>query len=215
MDAIIQFPVFVLAVLLLNATPGPDTAYIVGRSVTQGRRAGLWAAVGISAGCCVHVIATAVGLSAIMAASPLIFGLIKWVGAIYLAWLGLLLLWSSLRPAAPGTESVPLVAARGPRAIVLQGFLTNVLNPKVILFFLSFFPQFVDPAATSLAKTQAFLWLGLVFVLMSTVWNSGTAWLSGTLSQGLRQRPSVRRWLEGTVGVMFVALGVKLALTRA
>jgi threonine/homoserine/homoserine lactone efflux protein len=215
MDAIIQFPVFVLAVLLLNATPGPDTAYIVGRSVTQGRGAGLWAALGISAGCCVHVIATAVGLSAIMAASPLIFGLIKWVGAIYLAWLGLLLLRAALRPAAPATRSVPLVASRGPKAIVLQGFLTNVLNPKVILFFLSFFPQFVDPAATSLAKTEAFLWLGLVFVLMSTVWNSGTAWLSGTLSQGLRQRPSVRRWLEGTVGLMFLVLGVRLALMRA
>lgn len=208
MFGITHFSFFVVAVLLLNATPGPDTAYIVGRSVGQGRGAGLMSALGISAGCCVHSLACAFGLTALLAASAAAFTVIKLVGAAYLVYLGVMLLLK--RPAADlRDEAPPVPAARSLQALFRQGFWTNVLNPKVVLFFVSFFPQFVS--AGSPHKTLAFLLLGGVFVLMSTVWNSGVAWLAGTITRRVGQRPGVRRWLDRVIGSAFVALGIKLA----
>jgi len=202
------FGLFCLAVLLLNATPGPDTAYIVGRSVAQGRGAGIVSALGISAGCCVHTLASAFGLSAILAASATAFGIIKLAGGAYLVYLGIRMLMA--RRQEPGAIAPP--EARPVRTIFWQGFVTNVLNPKVVLFFLSFFPQFVS--ADSQYKTAAFLVLGAVFVAMSTVWNCGTAMLAGTLARRAGSNPGVKVWLERTVGAAFVGLGVRLALAR-
>jgi len=208
MFGITQFSFFMVAVLLLNATPGPDTAYIVGRSVGQGRSAGLVSALGISSGCCVHSLACAFGLTALLAASAAAFTVIKLVGAIYLIYLGVMLLLK--RPAADLLdEAPPQVATRSLRALFLQGFWTNVLNPKVVLFFVSFFPQFVS--AGSEHKTLAFLVLGGVFVVMSTIWNSGVAWLAGTVTRRMGNNPSLRRWLDRVIGSAFVGLGIKLA----
>jgi threonine/homoserine/homoserine lactone efflux protein len=146
MFGITHFGFFVVAVFLLNVTPGPDTAYIVGRSVAQGRGAGLTSALGISAGCCVHTLACAFGLTALLAASATAFTVIKFVGALYLIYLGVRLIFA--RPAATeATGDVKTARAAGApkslRQLFLQGFWTNVLNPKVVLFFVSFFPQFV------------------------------------------------------------------------
>ena len=209
MFGITQFWFFVIAVLLLNATPGPDTAYIVGRSVGQGRSAGLMSALGISAGCCVHSLACAFGLTALLATSAAAFTVIKLVGAIYLVYLGVMLLLK--RPAAdPHAAPVPqATATRSLRALFLQGFWTNVLNPKVVLFFVSFFPQFVS--AGSQHKSLAFLLLGGVFVVMSTIWNSGIACLAGSVTRRMGNNPSLRRWLDRGIGSAFVGLGIKLA----
>ncbi len=162
MFGITHFGFFVIAVFLLNVTPGPDTAYIVGRSVAQGRGAGLMSALGISAGCCVHSLACAFGLTALLAASATAFTVIKFVGALYLIYLGVRLIFA--RPAA--AEAAGATRATGApkslRQLFLQGFWTNVLNPKVVLFFVSFFPQFVTTGSDH--KALAFLTLGVVFV---------------------------------------------------
>ncbi|HEY3598791.1 MAG TPA: LysE family translocator [Paraburkholderia sp.] len=210
MFGITQFEFFLVAVFLLNVTPGPDTAYIVGRSVAQGRAAGLMSALGISAGCCVHSLACAFGLTALLAASATAFTVIKFVGAIYLIYLGVRLIF-----AKPGTVSqsadTPRAAGapKSMRQLFLQGFWTNVLNPKVVLFFVSFFPQFVTTGSSH--KALAFLTLGVVFVAMSTVWNSFVAWMAGSVTRRFSGKPSVKKWLDRVVGSAFVGLGVKLA----
>ncbi len=216
MLGITHFGFFVVAVMLLNVTPGPDTAYIVGRSVAQGRSAGLTSALGISAGCCVHSLACAFGLTALLAASATAFTVIKFVGAMYLIYLGARLLFAraeakpaDVAPATPAPVPAAGGAPRSLRQLFMQGFWTNVLNPKVVLFFVSFFPQFVS--ADSPHKALAFLTLGVVFVAMSTVWNSFVAWIAGSVTQRFSGKPGIKKWLDRTVGSAFVGLGIKLA----
>lgn len=210
MFGITHFEFFVAAVFLLNVTPGPDTAYIVGRSVAQGRGAGLMSALGISAGCCVHSLACAFGLTALLAASATAFTVIKFAGAIYLIYLGIRLIF--VKPAAAAAvvgESRAVGAPKSLKQLFLQGFWTNVLNPKVVLFFVSFFPQFVTTGSDR--KALAFLTLGAVFVVMSMLWNSFVAWIAGSVTQRFSGKPSVKRWLDRGVGSAFVGLGIKLA----
>jgi threonine/homoserine/homoserine lactone efflux protein len=245
MLGITGFPLFLLAVMLLNVTPGPDTAYIVARSVSQGRRAGFVSVLGISTGCVVHTLATAFGLTAILAASAAAFTVIKVAGAAYLIYLGTRMIFTkkavapasgspadsvsasvqapqSHRSAAnPGVPDETIDRTRAPqaaladtpkslRALFTQGFWTNVLNPKVVLFFVSFFPQFVS--AGSPHKTLAFLALGGTFIVMSTVWNGFVSWIAGSMTHRMRGRPGFKRWLDRTVGAAFVGLGIRLAL---
>jgi RhtB (resistance to homoserine/threonine) family protein len=212
MLGITHFAFFVVAVFLLNVTPGPDTAYIVGRSVAQGRGAGLMSALGISAGCCVHSLACAFGLTALLAASAAAFTVIKFVGALYLIYLGVRLIFAKPSPAEAAGAARAAGAPKPLRQLFLQGFWTNVLNPKVVLFFVSFFPQFV--AADSGHKALAFLSLGAVMVLMSTVWNSFVAWVAGSVTRRLGSKPGVKKWLDRGVGGAFVGLGIKLATAQ-
>jgi threonine/homoserine/homoserine lactone efflux protein len=203
-----EFWLFVVAGLLLNVTPGPDMAFIVGRSTQYGTRAGVAAALGIGAGCFVHIAAAAAGVSALLAASELAFQILKWVGAAYLVYLGLHMLLASARGAhAPAArDRAPHVVLR---SVFLQGFLTNVLNPKVALFFLAFLPQFIRGDAP--AAPAAFLVLGLVFNATGTVWNLGVAWFTGRLTAAVEFRRAPV-WLERALGGMFVALGIRLVL---
>ena len=201
---------FIFSGLLLNVTPGPDTLYIVGRSSTQGLRAGATAALGIGAGSLVHITAAALGLSAILAASATAFTVVKWVGAAYLIYVGI----SLLRSSAPSSDQV---AATGlPPAtlgtIFLQGFLTNVLNPKVALFFLAFLPQFVDSDASS--KALAFLFLGAIFNANGTLWNLFVAWSAARVAGGLRRSTTATKWFNRCVGGVFVYLGLRLAFAK-
>ncbi|WP_175815924.1 LysE family translocator [Burkholderia diffusa] len=212
MLGITHFGFFVLAVFLLNVTPGPDTAYIVGRSVAQGRGAGLMSALGISAGCCVHALACAFGLTALLAASAAAFMVIKLVGAAYLIYLGARMILARQAAAPAGAEAARATAAKPLRQLFMQGFWTNVLNPKVVLFFVSFFPQFVS--ADSPHKALAFLALGSVFLVMSTVWSCIVAWVAGSVTQRFSGKPGVRKWLDRTVGSAFVGLGLRLAATQ-
>ncbi|WP_257757045.1 LysE family translocator [Burkholderia glumae] len=209
MLGITHFGFFLLAVFLLNVTPGPDTAYIIGRSVAQGRGAGLVSAAGIATGCGIHSLACAFGLTALIAASPAAFTVIKFAGAAYLIYLGVRL--ALTKPAAPGAarpaaQSGP---ARPLRQLFVQGVTTNLLNPKVVLFFVSFFPQFV--AADSAHKTLAFLALGGVFVLQGLAWSALVAWAAGSLTRRLGGNAAVKKWLDRLVGGAFVGLGVRLA----
>ncbi|WP_423393254.1 LysE family translocator [Burkholderia sp. LMG 21824] len=210
MFGITHFGFFVLAVFLLNVTPGPDTAYIVGRSVAQGRGAGLMSAFGISAGCCVHALACAFGLTALLAASAAAFTVIKLVGAAYLIYLGVRMFVA--KQAAEPSGNAAAQAAKPLRQLFMQGFWTNVLNPKVVLFFVSFFPQFVS--ADSPHKAWAFLTLGGVFVAMSTVWTSLVAWVAGSVTERFSGKPGVKKWLDRTVGSAFVGLGLRLATSQ-
>jgi threonine/homoserine/homoserine lactone efflux protein len=218
MLGITHFPLFLAAVFLLNVTPGPDTAYIVGRSVAQGRSAGIVSAMGISAGCIVHALACAFGLTALLAASAMAFTVVKFAGAIYLMYLGVRLLFVKPAKPADGDTNAPVEhattrsAPKSLRQLFMQGFVTNVLNPKVVLFFVSFFPQFV--AADSANKVLAFLALGLAFILMTTVWNSFVAWIAGSVTERFAGKPGVKRWLGRGVGSAFVGLGIKLATSH-
>jgi RhtB (resistance to homoserine/threonine) family protein len=214
MLGITGFAFFLVAVFLLNVTPGPDTAYIVGRSVAQGRGAGIVSALGISAGCIVHTLACAFGLTAILAASATAFTVVKIAGAIYLIYLGVRLIFAKHEDTsdASNAQARAKSAPKSLRQLFTQGFVTNVLNPKVVLFFVSFFPQFV--AADSQHKTLAFLTLGLVFIAMSTVWNSFVAWIAGSVTERFSGKPGVKRWLDRGVGGAFVGLGIKLATSH-
>lgn len=203
---------FVISGLLLNVTPGPDTLYIVGRSSTQGLRAGAAAALGIGAGTLVHITAAALGLSALLAASSSAFAVLKLAGAAYLVYVGVSLMRSprggpSKAPATPGFTPVPL------RTVFVQGFLTNVLNPKVAMFFLAFLPQFVAPDAPD--KPLAFLFLGVIFDLNGTLWNLFVAWSTARISGGFRQNHTIAKWFSSGVGGLFVYLGIRLALDKA
>jgi threonine/homoserine/homoserine lactone efflux protein len=199
---------FILSGLLLNVTPGPDTAYIIGRSVQLGWRGGAAAALGISAGCFVHVFAAAIGLSALLAASSAAFTLVKWAGAAYLCYIGAKMLLS--RQEAPADDMATVSNAISLRQVFLQGSLTNVLNPKVALFFLAFLPQFV--AADSPHKTAAFLLLGLIFIFNGTLWCLGVAAFAASAAGRIRQSGVVLRWINRALGGLFVYLGVRVAM---
>ncbi len=202
---------FVLSGFLLNITPGPDTLYIVGRGSTQGLRAGSIAALGIGAGTLVHICAAALGLSAILAASATAFTVVKYVGAAYLLYVGVSLIRAA-GGAAVSSPSADIARRAALRGIFVQGFLTNVLNPKVALFFLAFLPQFVAPDAGS--KPLAFLFLGVVFDFNGTLWNLFIAWSTARLSRRLMPSAAFKRWFNGCVGSVFVVIGVRLALAH-
>jgi threonine/homoserine/homoserine lactone efflux protein len=202
---------FVLSALLLNITPGPDTLYIVGRSSTQGWRAGSVAALGIGTGILVHICAAALGLSAILAASATAFTVVKILGAVYLLYVGIGLIRSAgaARAAATARDSrgAPL------RVVFLQGFLTNVLNPKVALFFLAFLPQFVESGASS--KPLAFLFLGAIFNFNGTIWNLIVAWSTARISRRLAPGAVFKKWFNRCVGGLFIFVGLRLALSES
>jgi threonine/homoserine/homoserine lactone efflux protein len=206
-----DFALFVAAGLMLNLTPGPDMAYIAARGANGGFRAGVAATLGITAGCMVHTLAAAAGLSALLATSATAFGVVKWCGAAYLLYAGIRLLASSLRPGATrGTERT-LTSAPSAR-IFREAFVINVFNPKVALFFLAFLPQFIDASAPS--KALAFITLGCVFNFNSLFVNVPVAWLAAHAGRGVRASVSAKRWLSGAVGALFVALAVRLAFAE-
>lgn len=208
MFGIHDFGVFLLTGIILNLTPGPDTFYILGRSMAQGRGAGVASALGISTGSLVHTFAAAFGLSALLAASASAFLTIKLVGAAYLVYLGARMFFSR-------SSAVTIPAAfssSGFWAVYRQGLFTNVLNPKVALFFLAFMPQFISPDSTS--KFAAFITLGLCFICTGTMWCLCLAWFSSLLSDRLRGSTTFVEILNRTAGALFVFLGVRLATTK-
>jgi threonine/homoserine/homoserine lactone efflux protein len=208
MFGIHDFGLFLAAGVLLNLTPGPDTAYILGRTVAQGREAGIASALGICAGSIVHTCAAALGLSAILVSSAAAFGFIKLIGGAYLIFLGAEMIIDRSK-----TSDGPLHFRRCTNAAAFrQGALTNMLNPKVALFFLAFLPQFIDP--TSPTKVLAFLILGLSFVTTGTVWCLVLAWFASVFSKRLRMNATIGRWISGTAGALFIFLGIRLTTAR-
>ena len=199
---------FIVSGLLLNIAPGPDSLLIMARSAGQGFKAGAAAVLGICSGTCLHIAAAAVGLSALLATSAEAFLLIKLLGAAYLLYIGVQL----LRTTTAATDSTAVPAPATYAAIFRQGLLTNLLNPKVALFFLAFLPQFVAPGAEN--KALAFLFLGSIFNLNGMLWCLFLAWSSALAAQKVKTSTTVKLWLNRLAGGIFVLLGVKLALSR-
>lgn len=206
-----DFALFVAAGLALNLTPGPDMAYIAARGANGGFGPGVAATLGITAGCVVHTLAAAAGLSALLATSATAFAIVKWCGAAYLLYAGARLLLSCLRDGTAQAAPPAVVAASSAR-IFREAFVINVFNPKVALFFLAFLPQFIDADAPS--KAMAFIALGCVFNFNSLFVNLPVAWLAARAGRSVRATGAAKRWLSGAVGALFVALAVRLALTE-
>ena len=228
---------FIAAGWLLNLTPGPDVLYIVTNSLRAGARAGIVAGLGITTGCFVHIFAAAVGVSALLAASATAFTVLKWLGAVYLLWIGLKILFA--RRPQTSTDLFAAAASQPPRAlraVFVGGFWTNVLNPKVAIFFLAFVPQFIVPEAANPAV--AFALLGMLFNLnaipVNVGWVLAAAWmarrlsvagaqrraapsnhspLGGERSTRSDQRGGLFTWLDRAAGLMFIGFGIRLALT--
>jgi threonine/homoserine/homoserine lactone efflux protein len=205
----------VISGLLLNIMPGPDSLLIMARSASQGWRAGCAAALGIGAGTMVHVTAAAVGLSALLSTSAMAFSVVKWVGAAYIVYVGIGMLRARLKAADDTPAAGGIMAAAAPlpyRKIFAQGFLTNVLNPKVALFFLAFVPQFIS--ADSPNKALAFLILGCIFNFNGMLWCNALAVFTAFASARLKVKPLVALWLNRVTGSLFLALGARLALSE-
>ena len=204
-----QLPLFMAAVLVLNATPGVDLLLTVTRTAQGGARAGAMAALGIAAGCTVHALAAAFGLAALLAWSSAAFTAIKWLGAAYLVWLGLGMLRDVWRGAAPAAAKSASSASA--MADFRRGLLTNLLNPKVALFMLAFLPQFVPAQLQS--KTPALLALGALFVLQGLLFLLAVVLLTARLARAPALARS-GRWLQGLSGLLFLALAARLAGSR-
>lgn len=209
MPTLANWLMFLAAGVVLNLTPGPDTLYVLARSVGQGRRAGLVSALGIGAGCLVHLTFAVGGLSAVLARSAIAYQALTWLGAAYLVYLGVRSLWQ-LRRGAP-TLSDAKAAPASLRRIFLQGFLTNVLNPKVAIFFLAFLPQFVDVARGHVASQIAIL--GATFGVTGTTWLVIVATAAGSVAGKLRANQQLALWLERGAALVFIGLGVRLAVS--
>lgn len=208
MFGIVNFETFLLAGILLNLTPGADTMYIIGRSIAQGRKAGTLSALGISTGSVFHILFAALGLSIILTKSALAFDIVKYLGALYLIFLGLKTILKTSREKFVGKREEQIISYR---KIFLSGVLTNVLNPKVALFFLAFLPQFIDPHYVE--SPTPFLILGITFLTTGTIWCFILAYFASSLSNQIRKNYRVKKWLEKITGGIFLALGLKLALT--
>ncbi len=205
MVGIQNFELFLLSAIVLSVTPGPDTFYILGRTLSQGKDSGIASVLGISTGVLIHTVAATIGLSTILATSALAFRAVKLVGAAYLVYLGMTMILSSTDH---GVLSKHSPSASSFWKIYRQGVITNVLNPKVALFFLSFLPQFIDPER---GDTISFLSLGIIYVFTCTVWYLIFAVFASAAAGALQKN---RRWIR-TVnkisGGIFVALGLNLA----
>ena len=210
MFGIQDLPLFIASGLLLNMVPGPDSLLIMARSGSQGWRGGSAAALGVGAGTFVHVFAAALGLSAVLAASVTAFMLVKLLGAAYLVFIGLGLLFRRDAATRAGALAAGKASPLPLLTVFRQGFLTNVLNPKVAVFFLAFVPQFIAAGAPN--KALAFIVLGTVFNVNSMLWAHLLVAATVATSRRLRVSPSALRWLNRAVGAVFVSFGVRLAL---
>lgn len=198
--------IFVLASLALLLAPGPAVLYVVARSVDQGRMAGIVSVLGISLGGWVHVVAAAVGLSALLVSSAFAFMVVKYLGAAYLVYLGI----TTLMTPTKQVDNAPIVKMSHGK-IFRQGMIVNILNPKTALFFFTFIPQFVDPMRGSVALQIVFL--GSVFLLMAIVTDGIYAIVAGTLGQWLKNNQSflkIQKYLSGSI---YVFLGVATAVS--
>ncbi|TBW58765.1 LysE family translocator [Marinobacter halodurans] len=206
--SLLHWSTFFTAAVLLNLSPGPDIAFILGQTARGGRRAGFAAMFGIWSGACLHVVMAAVGLSAILATSALAFSVVKWVGAAYLIWLGI----QAIRSGGGA-----LVGAVGERrvsgwSIYRQGVLVSALNPKVAIFFLAFLPQFVEPGAGSVSAQLVLH--GLLVIAVATLIEPVIVLAGARLAVGVRQSRRLAVWLDRGLGTLFVGLGLRLALSE-
>lgn len=209
MYGIHDLALFIISGFLLNVMPGPDSLLIMSKSASQGWRAGSIASLGIGSGVFVHVFAAALGLSAILASSATAFTVVKYVGAAYLVYIGITGLRQKSSVDSEANNSVNSLP-HTMKSIFWQGFLSNALNPKVALFFLAFVPQFINHDSPE--KALAFIVLGAIFNVNSMLWCHFLAISTAFASKRLKISKSMSVWLNKTIGVLFISLGMKLAL---
>jgi len=204
--ALPQLAAFLLASVAVTASPGPDNLMVLGLGMSRGRAAGIAFGLGCGLGCLSHTLLAVVGVGALVAASPLAFTALRIGGGLYLAWLGLQCLRSR------GGSRVPQADGAGPglRALFLRGVMANAINPKVILFFLSFLPQFVSPNGGPVSAQLAVL--GVVFTAQAALLFALLGAFAGTVGQWLNRRPSAGLWLDRIAGLIFIGLGLRLII---
>jgi len=208
MFSIENFYLFLTVSILINLSPGPDMIYTAARSLSQGTRAGVFSALGIFTGCLFHITAAVFGLSKIIEESVLLFSIIKYAGAAYLIYLGMRSLVSRKKTKNEIAELPPM----SNKKVFSQGMLTNILNPKVAIFFLSFLPQFIDPQSNHLQAQIAFL--GLWFAVQGTLILIIVATITGMFRDLLQKNPGFWNWQEKITGLILVGLGIKIIFTR-
>lgn len=206
------FATFFLAACVVIAAPGPDSLNTLAIGMSCGRREAIAYAGGVGIGCLTHTLWAVLGISAIVAASETLFGVVKWIGVAYLLWLGVQALRDrgALRP--PGDATPEAQAPTGVSARVLQGVLTNALNPKVMLFFMAFLPQFADPRLGMIGAQMAVM--GFSFAAITTVAYMLLGVGAGRVGERLLREPRIARTLNRLTGVLFIALALRLALTQ-
>ena len=209
MFGIENFLIFLATGILLNLYPGPDSLYIIGRSISQGRLAGVLAVLGIVTGAFVHTIVGAIGLSAILLTSAKAFMAVKYAGASYLIYQAVLMLKDSFANRPDNPADIP---RKSFLKIYKQGAITNILNPKVALFFLSFLPQFIDPNHGSVT---AFMLLGMLYVFTCTIWYLIFALFSSVMARTLQKNTLWIRTMNKISGGIFIGLGLSLALSKS
>jgi len=208
MAGILHFETFLITGILLNLTPGNDTIYILSKSIAQGKKAGVISVLGIATGCVVHTLLAAFGLSVVIASSALLFNIIKYAGVIYLIYIGYTMLMdkSTLQ-----TDTVVSGGHASYRKIYRDALLTNILNPKVALFFIAFLPQFIEPNYQN--TILPFLLLGATFVLTGTTWCFILAFLASAIFRKLKSNAVAASYINKVCGLSLIALGIKVALS--
>jgi RhtB (resistance to homoserine/threonine) family protein len=209
MFGIENYITFLIAGIILNITPGSDTMYILTRSIAQGKKAGYYSVYGISTGCFFHTLLASMGLSIILSKSPLAFTIIKYAGVAYLVYIGTKLFFDKktiFENASKSIEQFDLWK------IYRQGVLTNVLNPKVALFFLSFLPQFINPDQTN--GPLPFLILGFTFQTTGTLWCLFLAYSASIITNTLRNNNTIAKAMQMLSGLIFIGLGLKILIFK-
>ncbi|HEY2391895.1 MAG TPA: LysE family translocator [Candidatus Angelobacter sp.] len=200
------FLTFLFAALMLNIAPGPDMLYVIGRSVGQGRKAGIVSSLGVFVGCWIHILAAAFGIAALLHSSPMAFNVVRYAGATYLIYLGIKMIAQKSNLASQQLKPESL------GSIFRQGAVTNMLNPKVAIFFLAFLPQFINAQRGSVVLQIVFL--GLIFNVGGTLVNLAVSYAGGTLGELLRRNQRFARMQQWFTGLVFIGLGLRLAWQR-
>jgi len=203
-----QFFGFLIAAVLITASPGPDNLLVLGMGMSKGRKQGIAFGLGCAMGCLSHTLLAVLGVSALLAASAWAFTVLKVAGGLYLVWLGV----QALRSAGGVQVHAAQAPAQSLSGLFLRGMLANAINPKVVLFFLSFLPQFVNPAQGSVPLQLALL--GLVFTLQAALLFGLLGFFAGSVGQWINRQPRVGLWLDRVAGGIFIALGLKLIVSR-
>ncbi len=202
-----QFVAFLGAAMLLTLAPGPDNLLVLSLGAARGRRAGIAFGLGCASGCLSHTLLAALGVGALIAASPPAFGALKLIGGLYLIWLG----WQAWRSRG-ATEMAGAGGHESAARLFGKGCLANAINPKVVTFFLAFLPQFVDAGRTDAAAQM--LQLGVIFTLQAAVLFGLLGYFAGAAGQLLQRRPRMGLWLDRLAGTIFVGLGLRLIVDR-
>ena len=209
MFGIDNFAAFIISAVFFILTPGIDTICVLNKSISQGRKTGFYATLGINTGILVHTLFAALGLSIIIAKSAMAFTIIKYIGAAYLIYLGIMKLRSGKSSLKADTKDQ---IAESAGKTYLSGTMTNILNPKVALFFLAFFPQFIRPE--SINSPMPFIILGSTYALLGVLWLGTLTFFSSAFSEKLTRNVSFSKWMDRFSGIVFILMGLKVALDK-